>query len=152
MADLLTHFALGYATSRHRSFADMRAIYYLGIILPDVITRPIYILFPGLFNYTIAMHTPVFLVILCLFLAEFFQPQIRSLVFKYLFAGVIVHLLLDSIQRHFIGGYYWLFPFSWKTYEWGLYWADAPLRWIPLWVILIAGYELFIRLHRHNND
>ncbi len=141
MPDLLTHYTAAYFFSRPSAFSRFRAVFYLGTILPDIISRPVYILFPKLAAYTVAMHTPVFLFFLCLFLAELFQKGIKENVRNYLFMGVLLHLVLDLLQKHLVGGYFWLFPFSWKTFEIGLFWPDAPLRFAPVWIFLILLSE-----------
>jgi len=144
MPDLLTHYTAAYFISRPSAFARFRAVFYLGTILPDIISRPFYILVPKLAVYTVAMHTPVFLVFLCLFITEFFQNDIKKVVRNYLFLGVLLHFALDLLQKHLVGGYFWFFPFSWKTFEIGLFWPETPLRFTPVWVLLILISECVI--------
>ncbi|MBN2410411.1 metal-dependent hydrolase [candidate division KSB1 bacterium] len=141
MPDLLTHYTAAYFLTRSSAFLRFRAVFYFGTILPDIISRPVYILFPKLAVYTVAMHTPVFLFILCLFLTELFHKEIKENVRNYLFMGVLLHLILDLLQKHHVGGYFWFFPFSWKTFEIGLFWPDTPLQLTPVWISLILMTE-----------
>ena len=142
MPDLITHTAFSYAISRSPRFDRFRIIFYLGTILPDVLTRPLYILNPFLYPYTVAIHTPLFMLLFCFFAAEFIATSIRKSVRRYLLAGVLVHFILDFFQRHIETGYLWLFPFSWQSFEIGLFWPETPLMLTPLWLALIAIVEI----------
>ncbi len=146
MPDLITHTAVAYFASRPRSCARYRAIFYLGTILPDLLSRPLYILKPELFVYAAAIHTPIFLTAFCLLLAELFNETIRRGTRISLLAGVGLHLFLDLLQRHVAAGYFWLFPFSWKSFEIGWFWPETPLSLAPLWISLVLATEAIIRL------
>ncbi len=154
MPDLLTHFTAAYLITRPWLVERFRAIFYLGTVLPDLVSRPLYILFPKLAIYTVACHTPIFVLFFCLLLAELFVPQIRRQVLFFLLTGATLHFLLDALQKHLFGGYYWFFPFSWQSGEIGLFWPEDPLRFIPLWLLLIVVTELAIavgkRLKTHH--
>jgi hypothetical protein len=141
MPDLITHSALHYALSRSQRFDRFRIIFYVGTVLPDILSRPIYIINPFLYPYTVAIHTPVFMVLFCFLMAEFFVISIRKPVRLYLLAGVFLHFGLDFFQRHIESGYLWLFPFSWQTFEIGLFWPETPLMLTPVWVGMVAVME-----------
>ncbi|MBN1997697.1 hypothetical protein JW935_09105 [candidate division KSB1 bacterium] len=144
MPDLVSHVVFAYAISRYFTFSR-RVLFYTGAILPDIITRPIYILIPQLYPYTIAVHTPVFMIFFTLFFAELFEKKIRQEARIFLFAGVLSHFLLDALQKHIhAGGYFWFFPFSWNAGSLGLFWPHEPLKLIPLWVFLILAVEVGI--------
>ena len=147
MPDLVTHVTAAYFLSCRRS-ERFRVIFYLGTILPDIAARPIHILFPKLYFFTIGIHTPVFMILLSLLLAEFFHKSIKNLVFRYLIAGVFLHFFMDFFQRHLTTGYYWFYPFSWHSFEVGLFWPETPVRLIPLWVLLICGTELLLWMRK----
>ena len=148
MPDLVTHSAAAYFLSRHHSFDRYRVLFYLGTILPDILSRPIHIIFPQLYSYTIAIHTPLFMAIFTLFFCEFFQPELRHIVAKYLGAGIVLHFFLDMFQKHLSDGYYWFFPFSWKSFEIGMFWPETPVRLIPLWCVLVLSTEVLLRAKR----
>lgn len=142
MPDLITHSAFSYMVSRSSRFDRFRIIFYLGTVLPDVLSRPIYIINPFWYPYSVAVHTPVFLTLFCLLAAEFFKADLRRSVRLYLLAGVYVHFLLDFFQRHIEAGYLWFFPFSWSSYEIGLFWPETPLMLTPVWLLGVALAEM----------
>jgi hypothetical protein len=141
MPDLVTHTAAAYFLVRSPGFQRFRVLFYLGTILPDLLARPLHILWPQLLFYTLAIHTPFFMLIFCLMLSEFFAQPLCRTIFTYLYAGVVLHFLLDALQRHLGDGYYWLFPFSWKSFEIGLFWPETLVTFIPLWLLLIITME-----------
>ena len=149
MPDLVTHTAAAYLVSRSERFQRFRVLFYVGTILPDILSRPLYILWPDLFFYTVAIHTPVFILLFTLLVGEFFQPALRQTVRLYLLAGIALHFLLDLFHRYLLTGYYWLFPFSWSFCEIGLFWPETPVRFIPLWIAIIVMIELLSRLQKH---
>ena len=148
MPDLVTHTAAAYLISRSNRFERFRVLFYVGTILPDILARPIYILWPKLFYYTIAIHTPVFMLVFTLLLVEFFPSTSRKSARLYLLAGIVLHFLLDLFQRHLLTGYYWFFPFSWASFELGLFWPEEPLQLLPLWLGMIFVVEFGIRLYK----
>ena len=146
MPDLVTHTASVWLFLRLRKCQYCRSIFYLGSILPDLLSRSLYILWPQLFGYTIAIHTPVMMILVVLWAGFLFEPLDRSMVRGWLLAGVGLHFLLDIFQRHLYGGYYWFFPFSWKTSTWGLFDTETSLYWIPVWLVIIFVYEMWRKL------
>jgi len=144
MPDLVTHAAVAYFLMRPQRFIRFRAAFYLGTILPDILSRPLYIIKPELYPYTVGIHTPVFLFVFSLFLSLFFASNIRIGFLKWLLAGEFIHLLLDLFQKHLASGYLWLFPFSWKSFEVGLYWPEQPLQLVPIWILAIVLSEVMI--------
>ncbi|MBN1559266.1 hypothetical protein JW998_03405 [candidate division KSB1 bacterium] len=150
MPDLVTHTAAAYFLSRHRCFQRYRVLFYLGTILPDILARPIHIIFPQLYFYSVAIHTPIFMAIFTLFFSEFFRKD-RWAVVKFLGAGIVVHFALDLLQKHLAAGYYWFFPFSWKSFEIGLFWPEDFVSLIPLWCVLVLAAEILQRLKEHSS-
>ncbi|MBN1480961.1 hypothetical protein EH223_00640 [candidate division KSB1 bacterium] len=147
MPDLVTHTATAYFLMRSDSFQRFRVFFYLGAILPDILARPIHIMFPQFYLYTIAIHTPLFMILFTLLFAEFFQT-FRLHVIKYLLFGILSHFFLDLFQKHITDGYYWFFPFSWRSFEIGLFWPELPVRLVPVWILLVAATEITLRLKR----
>lgn len=145
MPDLVTHTAAAYFAGRPFLDRHKRILLYLGAILPDVLTRPFYILIPNLYYYTIGIHTPIFMLIVIALFAEFFEPGIRKTAFLYLLLGVLFHFALDILQKHLSTGYYWLFPFSWHSFEIGLFWPNQVIPFIPLWILGVFVMEFIIR-------
>lgn len=140
MPDLITHCSVAYLFKW--IFRDKLALFVLGTILPDLLTRGLFIIFPPLVTLLQPMHTPFVLIFICYFLCLFFEEGIRKGVFIALLSGSCLHLFLDLFQIH-IGKeeYLWFFPFSWKSYEIGLFWPEASVLTIPFWIILILVSE-----------
>lgn len=141
MPDLITHAAAAYFVTRSQRWQKYRILFYLGAILPDILSRPFYILFPKLFKLTTAVHTPIFVLIFCLLLAQLFERSLRKPALLALLTGSGLHFGMDLCQRHLIGGYFWLFPFSWRTFELGLFWPEDTVRLIPIWISLVLASE-----------
>lgn len=140
MPDLITHCSVAYLF--RRIFRDKLVLFVLGTILPDLLTRGLFIIFPSLLPFLLPMHTPFVLIFLSYFLCLFFEEGIRKGVFTALLSGSSLHLFLDFFQIHIREEeYYWFFPFSWKSYEIGLFWPEASVLTIPFWIILILVLE-----------
>ncbi len=145
MPDLVTHTASAYFFMRSRRFRTVRLFFYIGVLLPDLLSRPFHILNPKWQPFTLAVHTPVFMFVFCLLFAELFSPPLRREVRLYTFAGSLLHFGLDLLQRHIGSGYFWLYPFSWNSFEWGLFGPEASVSFVPLWIIIILISEWVIR-------
>jgi len=150
MPDLVTHTFTAYFFGLHPRCRRFRWIFYLGVLLPDLISRPIYILWPQWGGYSAATHTPVFAFIFCGLLSEFFAAPLRSPVRLALWAGCGLHFFLDLFQRHIGAGYYWFFPFSWKKYELGWFWPESALPLVPVWIVILLASEMVFWLHRRS--
>ena len=148
MPDLVTHFAAAYIIKIPRRWSRFRVPFYLGAILPDLLTRPIMILIAQT-SYTLySLHTPVATALVCILISQFFSKEIRKGVNINLLLGITLHYGLDFLQKHVITAYYWFFPFSWKTAELGLFWPEDSLKLAPVWMILIIGIEVTLSLKR----
>jgi len=152
MPDLMTHSLVAYLFVRHNHFERFRIFFYLGSIFPDIFSRPFYILMPKLYFYTVSIHTPAFIAVTGLIFIEFFKPEIRSMVRNYLFSGIGLHFFLDMLQKHQQDGYYWFFPFSWKSFEIPLLWPEEFLQLLPALLILVLMVEIFYQLYRVYNN
>ncbi len=136
MPDLLTHVATGYLA---RGAAPKRlhpGVLILGVILPDIVTRPIYIVWPDAYWFVKPLHTPLGLVLLSLAVSGLFVPRDRQRALINLLAGSGLHLALDLLQKHLVGGYALLFPWTWKSWEIGLIWPEQTLWLLPVWLAL----------------
>jgi membrane-bound metal-dependent hydrolase YbcI (DUF457 family) len=140
--DLTTHLAFTHLASRPLRLGSARLPLYVGALLPDLLTRPLYILYPPAYFVVYSLHTPLAMLIVVLLLAELCAEEIRAKVGAGLFAGVTLHFALDLMQKQMGSGYYWLFPFSWKSFDLGLFWPEESLRWAPALVgaaVLVEG-------------
>jgi hypothetical protein len=146
--DLVTHTALGYFITRKWPHAALALLFLVGNMLPDLMTRPAYILFPATYWWVYPFHTPLGAVVLCWGAAGLFRKPDRRTVFLVLTAGCMTHFVLDAFQKHAGVGYLWFSPFSWRFTDGGLFWPEDALRWLPLTVGAVALAELFLILRR----
>jgi hypothetical protein len=153
MPDLLTHTAAAHLIIRplglrfrDRWPAHVRLLFYFGAMLPDLLTRPWYIILPSTHDWTSAFHTPAGLLLVSALLALAFEPSLRKPAFGMLLSGGFLHFFMDSFQKQLVGGHFWLFPFSWHSWGFGLAWADELIPFIPVWLaaaLLMEGWVLW---------
>ena len=132
MPDLITHVAGAYLVKRGIRIAGMASLFYLGAILPDLLSRPIHLIRPALFPSTQPLHSPIGVFLACWLISLFFRSDQRKTAFWLLWGGSIVHFLLDMLQKHLVGGYAWLFPFSFRLYSFGFIRPEDSLYFLPL--------------------
>ena len=148
MPDLISHCLVSRILFLGK-FKKYLLLFLIGAILPDVLTRAPLFFFSGCYRcawWIGVFHSPFPLFFVVLLFSLFFKRVKEA--FGALFLGVLLHLFFDSFQRHLGGGYYWLFPFSFQTAEWGLIWPETSLSFIPpllLITILVYGFELYFR-------
>jgi hypothetical protein len=143
MPDLLSHVAIAYGVKRCSGKLFSTPWILVGTTLPDVLSRPVNILFPSASWFFMPFHTPIGLLLVTALISEFFSASMRRIVFLSLAGGGALHLFLDLFQRHSGGGYYLFFPFSWRKFEFGLISPDASLYLLPVW--LSIGFFLAVR-------
>jgi membrane-bound metal-dependent hydrolase YbcI (DUF457 family) len=133
MPDLVTHLATGYvAAIPFRRRATLRLAFLTGVLLPDLLSRPIYILIPGTYDFVMPLHTPIGYTIACWLLTQLFEkPVLRKTILTGLLTGGLLHFAADALQRHFFSGYLWLFPICRCETRWGLFWPETPVNWLP---------------------
>ncbi len=155
MPDLVTHITLSHLIRRpfNRQQKSERTVplwilFYLGVLLPDLLTRPWYILFPVTKDWTAPFHTPVGLLATTALLALFFEPALRKQAFIHLSAGAGIHLVLDGFQKQVNGGNWWLFPFTWKQVRYGIAWPETFLHLIPVWIGAVVAVEIVLAMRR----
>ncbi len=152
MPDLLTHLCAthlvrrGLEARRGRDLPEAdAAMFYLGGCLPDLVSRA-----PGVLaasadaqHVLLAMHQPV-PTLLCAYILCLCLPEAgRRRYFAWTIAGAALHYALDLLQRDLgSAGEFWLFPFSWKTFQLGLFWPDQAVLAIGPLLLLLAWVEL----------
>jgi hypothetical protein len=136
MPDLVTHLASGYvAAIPLRQRATLRLVFLTGVLLPDLLTRPFYILIPGTYDFVMPLHTPIGYAVACWLITQLFADRdLRRTVLTGLLTGGLLHFAADALQRQFFAGYKWLFPICRCETRWGLFWPEAPVEWIPVTV------------------
>jgi len=152
MPDLVTPFASAYILKIPDRWARFRIPFYLGALLPDLLSRPWMILYPPASSLVYSLHTPSMTAIVCLLIAQFFEENIRSNVRLNLLLGVALHYSLDIFQKYQTVGYHWLFPFSWKTFGLGLFWPEDSVKFVPLWIGLILIIEAVLLYRKRQRD
>ena len=141
---------------RIRLFAlRLVAFFLIGTILPDLLNKPLTIMFHQEWVYWLTMptHTPAGCLLLSYIIAMLipFQAE-RSSLFFAMYLGCGSHWGLDLLQRHIGGGYFWLFPFSWKTFEIPLFWSSETIMAIPflLVVVIVLEWAGWLRVQNGN--
>lgn len=146
MPDLITHCLASRIIVLGR-FKKYLLLFLIGAILPDVLSRVphFFLAFSYRCSWVIAVfHSPLVLILFVLIFALLFKDKKQA--GSGLFFGMVFHLFLDSFQRHIGGSYYWFFPFSFKTGEFGLFWPEESLSFIPYLILITLafyGFELY---------
>jgi len=155
MPDLITHSIFNHIVRRfydikknHSPFSGVIIFFYLGTILPDILTRPVYIIFPETHDYIIFLHTPAAIFFFSLLLVQFLNDNIRKAAFINIIAGSYLHFILDALQKQVTGNNFWLFPVSWHNFGYGLFWASQYLSFLPVSIFILIVLELFLRFIR----
>ncbi|HOO77458.1 MAG TPA: hypothetical protein PK636_04295 [bacterium] len=150
MPDLVTHFAGAWLAGRAAGLKRFAPVFYLGAILPDLVTRPIHIVWPRAFPATQPFHAPAVLFFLCWLLALCFRRNQRVRIFWLLYGGCLLHAAMDMLQKHLVGGYMWLYPFTTRTFSLGFVSPDRFVALLPLTLaaVLVAALLLDLRRRR----
>lgn len=114
MPDLATRLAAGYlvAPTRQGVSREAKTLFPVGNLLLDLLTRPFYAFFPGLYWAFAPLHTPVGLVRACSLASYAFEKWLRGVAFRALALGAGLHLLLDSLQKRMVDAYVPSVPLS----------------------------------------
>jgi hypothetical protein len=152
--DLVTHTVIAHLVRRPFDFVEpartvpsLRVLFYLGTVLPDLLTRPWYILYPATHDWTFPFHTPAGALLACGLIALLFEPGLQKKAFSLLAMGSVLHFVLDGFQKQIIGNNFWLYPFSWKDFGYGVIWAGEIIRYIPYWLGLVALLEIGMTIY-----
>ena len=145
MPDLATHVLTTHLMSRARpGWRTLYAPLLLGAILPDVLTRPLYMLFPAAFWLFFPLHSPLVLALVCYVLSFLFEERGRAKTFIAMYAGALLHIVLDLLQKSVTLAYAPLFPFSWAQWSAGLFWADDSLLILSALLVFVLVRRVWI--------
>ena len=142
MPDTFTHLLIVIPIGRRFFQRPWIYIAYLGVVLPDLLSRGLSILFKNARDYFVPLHTPIGLIVFVIFFMTFFERRFYKKVVFYLSMGIVFHFIPDAMQSHIYGGgYRWLFPFSWWTYKTGLFEPDTSLYFLPILLAIVFFIE-----------
>ena len=160
MPDLITHVIPFYFL--RKQLPAYFVLLMFGAVLPDLLSRGISI--PGkwllplrpnpemipIHYYLEPIHAPLCLLLIKYLLSLLFVESIRQRVFLMIMLGAFSHLILDAMQRTIEGNglYWWLFPFSWQSYEFGLLWPEDWLWGLPF-LFLLYGLWVWREKKQH---
>ena len=150
MPDLVTHTALGYFVVRRWRHAAYAFLFLIGNMMPDLMTRPFYIIYSPSFWWVYPFHTPLGALVACWGITGLFKKGDRRPVFLAVAGGSMTHLVLDIFQKHAGMGYIWFSPFSWVFTDWGLFWPEDALNRLPVLLGAVAVVELSLRIFRRS--
>lgn len=143
MADLLTHTCTAILWKTASRKPVYVGTFVLGTCLPDLLGRvpPAALIalkgrLPMVPEWSIflwaPLHLPMGMLLWSFAVAFLYAPSERSQVFRQLFGGALLHLFVDSLQRHFGQGYLLFFPFSLWDGEFALFSSEATVRLVPV--------------------
>ncbi|MBN1594027.1 MAG: hypothetical protein JW941_12360, partial [Candidatus Coatesbacteria bacterium] len=119
-----------------------RELYFVGLILPDLLGRLPMVLYKKSYWFITPGHTPIGALIGAYLISFLFEENIRPIVFRNITIGAAFHLLLDLLQRHVTDAYFWFFPLSWRSFEIPLFWPDRSIDIIPYLLPAVVSFHL----------
>lgn len=133
MADLLVHAASGFVLGRPLRDGRLRAVFYVGVCLPDLLYKALLYVGHAPTWLCEPTHSPLGLVPFCYAGALLFEEAWRKRAFWALLGGSGLHLLLDLGKNYMGRGVLlWAFPFSMDTVELGWYYPEeSPMLMLP---------------------
>ena len=128
MPDIISHLASGYIVRNFRfkweTLQRSFPLVLFGLVLPDLLSRPYWIIGPGYFFTAHYFHTPFACFLQTLVLSCFFAPGHRNMAFRAITLGWVFHQSFDLFQRSLDPDYYYLFwPLLTRPFRIGLFWA-----------------------------
>jgi hypothetical protein len=147
VADLLVHFASGFAAARPLRDGRLRSIVYVGVCLPDLLYKGL-VYFAGAPTWLAEpSHSPLGLIPFCYAAALLFEEEWRRRAFGALLGGAYLHVLFDLAKNYLGSGVIaWAFPFSMQTVELVWYYPEDSVFLMLQSLALIAAIEATSRL------
>lgn len=148
MPDLFAHFAVTYLPTRYSRLQPDGVLFIAGSLLPDLVSRFFQVALDRILDlgteyFFAAFHTPVGFGLICYVLAMLFQEPMRRRAFWHLFAGCLLHFVLDLMQGQFYeAAYQPFFPFSLEKVQWGWFHYDASLYLFPIFFVAVFWFLL----------
>jgi hypothetical protein len=143
MAALLVPFAMAFASGQALRDGRLRAVFYLGVCLPEILHQGLRFLGDASTWARVPVHSPLGLLPWCYVAALLFEEEWRPRAFGALLAGSWLHLLVeagcDSMSE---GGIAWAFPFTMDRVGFALFRPQDARPLIFAAVVVIAVVEL----------
>ena len=136
--------------SRYTFRWDFLLMLLWGTLLPDLVTRPILILFPQWINYFFFLHFTIPMFVFCLLIYELFLYRFENgrKYCGFLFLGSLSHNFLDFFQYHLSSIQFAFFPIYNRDISFGVIEPDDTI-YISIILFLILFISLpFIFLKR----
>jgi hypothetical protein len=132
MADLLTHYVSSRVAGLGIRDRASLTLFGLGVLLPDLLGKPLGEISGLPHLVAIPTHTPIGLVFACGALAMLFAAELRKRAFWAIYLGSLLHLLVDMMKDYLGRGAGVIFhPFSTRSYELGLYRSEDVFILLP---------------------
>ena len=149
MPDLLTHWAAARVPATFLRDRRLQALLVLGTFLPDVGSKGLDLVARAPSYFDDPTHSFVGLALLCYGASLFLAIDLRRGGFAALYAGAVVHLLVDVIKDNLGGGGMRIFlPFSLAEVELGLIYTQNVVFLAPLDVLVLLACGLVERRRR----
>jgi hypothetical protein len=140
VADALVHVSTAFAGGRALRDDRVRALLYVGVLLPDLLYKSLLYLGGAPTWLCEPTHAPLGLVPWCYALAMLFEEAWRRRAFAALLGGSWLHLLVDAGKDYLGTGVIpWAFPFSMHLVEGSLYtMEDAGVLQVAALILMAA--------------
>ncbi len=151
MADLLVHYAVSRTAALGARGAVAAECLLLGAVLPDVLAKPLHVVF-RLGWATTATHAPLTWLALAYVAAHLFRAPHRPAAFLGILLGGWLHIGVDLLRETMgLGAIALVYPFSVETYQLGgWYFSEDSLRFAPWALGAIACVEGWARWRRRH--
>jgi hypothetical protein len=133
MPDLLTHYAAARLPALALRDIRLQALLVAGTFLPDVAAKGLYWVAQAPERFASPSHSLAGLLLLCYLASLFLELPLRRAGFACLYAGSVVHLVLDLLKENIgVGSVRLLYPFSLHSFEIGAIPTEDVVLLLPL--------------------
>jgi hypothetical protein len=149
VADLLTHYVSSRVAGLGIRDRATLTLFGVGVLLPDLLGKPLGELSGMPHLVAIPTHTPIGLIFACGALSMLFAAELRKRVFWAIYLGSLLHLLVDMMKDYLGRGAGVIFhPFSTRSYELGLYRSEDVFYLLPVNLGILAILWVLARKRR----
>lgn len=149
MPDLLTHWAAAAVPATALRDRRLQAVLVLGTFLPDVVSKGLQRIVLAPTYFSDPSHSFVGLIPLAYGFSLFLEAGWRKAGFIAIYAGAVLHVLLDLVKSNLGGAGMRIFtPFSLAPAELGLISTENVIYLLPLDVLVLLACFLVDRRRR----